>query len=175
MPLKRLAGLAVGLGLVLVVLCWPRQAQALNLCLLNCSCGVSTSAVTFSTYNALSASAATAVGGVQVSCQLLSGSIAQLVAFNVGLTSGGSNSIAARTMARVGGGTALAYNLYSDPGMTLVWGDGTGGSLQQSGAITVLLVGSPVSSSFSIYGKIPPNQQVAGGNYTDTITVTMSF
>jgi spore coat protein U-like protein len=175
MPMKRLAGLGVGLALLLVVLCWPRPAQALNLCLLNCSCGVSASAVSFSTYDPMSGSPATGVGNVQVSCTLLVAGLAQIVIYNVSLTAGGSGSFTNRTMARMGGGSPLSYNLYSDPGMATIWGDGTGGSQQQSGSITVLLLGAAVNSNYPIYGKAPASQQVAGGSYSDTITVTMSF
>lgn len=175
MPMKLLTGFAVALGLLLVALCWPRPAQALNLCLLNCSCGVSSSLVTFGTYDALSGSPVTAAGNVQVSCTLLSGGVAQVVVFNVGLSTGASNSFATRGMARVGGGGTLGYNLYSDGGMATVWGDGTGGSQQPGGSIIAALVGTPVSANFPVYGKVPANQQVAGGSYSDTITITMSF
>jgi spore coat protein U-like protein len=175
MPMKTLTGFAIGLGLLLAVLCWPRPAQALNLCLLNCSCGVSTALVTFGSYDALSGSPVTAAGNVQVSCQLLSGSVAQVVAFNVGLSTGGSGAFGTRTMARVGGGGSLGYNLYSDGGMATIWGDGTGGTQQQGGVIVALLVGTPVVANYPVYGKVPASQQVRGGSYSDTITVSMSF
>jgi len=175
MPMKLLTGIALALGLALVVLCWPRPAKALNLCLLNCSCGVSTALVTFGSYDVLAASPTTAAGNVQVSCTLLSGGIAQVVVFTVSLSSGNSGVFSSRTMARAGGGTALRYNLYDDSGMTQIWGDGTGGSQQQGGSITAALVGTPVSANYPVYGKIPANQTVAGGNYSDTITVSMSF
>jgi len=175
MPIKTCTGIAIGFALALLVLCWPRPAQALNLCLLNCSCGVSTSAVTFGTYDGLSGSPATAAGNVQTTCQLLSAGLAQVVVFNVGLSTGASGTFTNRTMAKIGGGGSLSYNLYSDSGMTTVWGDGTGGSQQPGGSITVSILGQPISQNFPIYGKIPANQKVAGGGYTDTITVTMSF
>jgi spore coat protein U-like protein len=123
------------------------------------TCGVSTALVTFGSYDALSGSPVTAAGNVQVSCQLLSGSVAQVVAFDVGLSTGGS----------------LGYNLYSDGGMATIWGDGTGGTQQQGGAIIALLVGTPVVANYTIYGKVPASQQVKGGSYSDTITVSMSF
>jgi spore coat protein U-like protein len=175
MSMMRRAGLGAAFLILLALAVWPRRAEALNLCLLNCSCGISTAAVTFGSYNPLSSSNGTATGNVQVSCQLLSAGVAQIVIFNVGFSAGQGGSFTGRAMARIGGGGSLAYNLYLDAGMTTIWGDGTGGSQQASGNITVSILGAPVVSNFPIYGKLPALQQIAGGSYTDTITVTMSF
>ncbi len=175
MPMRLKLALAIPLLALLALLATPRPAQALNLCLLNCTCGISATAVPFGGYDPLSGSAATAVGTVTAGCQLSvsTGGIAQIVSYNLLLTAGQSGSFTSRTM--TGSGGALGYNLYGDPGMTMVWGDGTGGSLTQGGLLTVLLLNAQVSNSYSVYGKIPANQRVGSGGYGDTITVTMSF
>ncbi|NNC64112.1 MAG: spore coat protein U domain-containing protein [Gammaproteobacteria bacterium] len=76
-----------------------------------------------------------------------------------------------RTTADAVGYDAI-YNLYSNPARTLVWGDGTGGSL------TVFRSKPrPGRQNFSlpVYGRIPPTQSVSPGLYSDDIIVTIVF
>ncbi len=175
MPMRLKLALAIPFLALLALLATPRPAQALNLCLLNCTCGLSATAVPFGGYDPLSGSAATAVGTVTASCQLVvsTGGIAQIVSYNLLLSTGQSGSYTGRAMA--GSSGSLGYNLSSDPGMTTIWGDGTGGSQMQGGLLTLLILNASVNNSYSVYGKIPANQRAASGGYGDTITVTMSF
>lgn len=177
MPMKMKPIVPVLAVLALLVLGWPRPSHALNLCLLNCTCSVSATALPFNSYNPLSGSPTTSIGTVTASCKLTvsTGGLAQLVSYTLSLSAGQSGSFSSRSLARSGGGGALGYNIYTDSGMTTIWGDGTGGSQQQSGSLTVLVLGASVSNMFSAYGKIPAGQTVAGGSYGDTIVVTMSF
>jgi spore coat protein U-like protein len=88
-----------------------------------------------------------------------------VVTLNVG--TGAGSTFATRRM--TSGGNTLAYSLYSDPGRTIVWGDGTGGSSPASGS------GSGAAQPLTVYGRIPSGQTVPTGTYTDTITVTITF
>jgi spore coat protein U-like protein len=163
--------------LTLLAVCWPQPARAgglLGSCLSLCSCSVSASAVTFGSYNPLSGSAGLATGSVTVTCELLSGLLQLLDSFTIDLSSGQSGSVANRALKLTGGTSTLSYNLFSDAGMTTVWGDSTGGT-PVSSSITVSVVNVGVSQTFNVYGKIPPSQVAKVGNYNDSITVTVSF
>jgi spore coat protein U-like protein len=65
----------------------------------------------------------------------------------------------------------LNYNLYLDPALTTIWGDGTGGT-SFFGPMPVV---NNVPVVTTIYGQIPAAQDVSGGAYTDTITATVSY
>jgi spore coat protein U-like protein len=66
-------------------------------------------------------------------------------------------------------GTAtLQYNLFTNAGRTLVWGDGTGGT-------SVRTVGASRGQALPVFGRIPPLQDVASGSYSDTLVATFNF
>ncbi|MBB3047521.1 spore coat protein U-like protein [Litorivivens lipolytica] len=69
------------------------------------------------------------------------------------------------------GANSLNYNLYTDPTYLTVWGDGNGGTATVPGAIGVLLL--PIDHV--VYGRIPAGQNSAAGNYSDTISVTVTY
>jgi spore coat protein U-like protein len=64
----------------------------------------------------------------------------------------------------------LNYNLFTSPSLGTVWGDGS------SGTSTVVLRRvrrrRPVTAT--IYGRIPPGQNVSVGAYSDALTVTIT-
>jgi len=69
------------------------------------------------------------------------------------------------------GTNALNYNLYTDPALTLIWGDGTGGT-------NTYTKGNPPNSvdvNVTIYGRVPPLQDARVGAYTDSIVATINF
>jgi spore coat protein U-like protein len=72
----------------------------------------------------------------------------------------------------VNGSDQLLYNLYRDSGRTIVWGDGSGGSQAYQN-------NNPQPNNrditVPIFGRIPPGQNAKVGNYSDTITVTLTY
>ena len=70
------------------------------------------------------------------------------------------------------GANMLDYNIYTTPGFTSVWGDGSGGTLTQSFNGSLLSLGS---TTFTGYGRVPAGQYVVPGGYNDTLTVTVTF
>ncbi len=86
--------------------------------------------------------------------------------------SGGGNEIGTTGTAPVrqmsdGAAHLLAYTLYSDAGLTSPWGY-AGGAI-----INVTADGTPHSST--VYGKLAGGQGVPVGNYSDTVTVTVTY
>jgi spore coat protein U-like protein len=88
--------------------------------------------------------------------------------YNVGLDAGtGSGAtVAARLLSN--GANIIIYSLYSDSGRTTVWGN-------TIGINTVAATGTGASQSFTIYGRVLAQTTPAGGTYTDTVTVTVTY
>ncbi|XFA73865.1 spore coat U domain-containing protein [Thermosynechococcaceae cyanobacterium Okahandja] len=85
------------------------------------------------------------------------------------LSQGNSNSFTPRQMSS--GSNRLDYNLYLDSDRSVIWGDGTSGSRQRGPFIP----GNNVVNTLTIYGRIPPQQWVAPGTYSDSLRVTIQF
>jgi spore coat protein U-like protein len=92
------------------------------------------------------------------------------VSYSIAISTGGSSSYGARAMA--GPGDQLLYNLYTDATYGVVWGDGTGGSMTVDGAFSLPGV---TSATHTAYGRIPRQQPVAAGAYSDTLGVTITY
>lgn len=160
---RKLSGL-----LTMLLLGWGQQAHAL----LNVGCSVSASATSFGVYNPFNATPQDTTGSVTVSCQGLLGlPIHILEGYTIALSTGSSGSYATRQL--VGPGYQLQYNLYTDPGRTSVWGDGSNGTAVLSH--TTLLELFPYDKTYTIYGRIAAGQNVPPGSYTDTIIVTIDY
>lgn len=125
------------------------------------NCFISASNVAFQATGVL-ASPLAATGSISAQCT--NGD-----AYEIALNGGVSGNVAARTMLRTGGGGAAGYQLYQDAGLTIPWGDGTGGTSMATGT------GSGLAQSITIYGRVPTQTTPAPGNYSDTITATINF
>jgi spore coat protein U-like protein len=132
------------------------------------ACTVSATNLSFGQYVTSSGSAADTTGNIAVTC---SGLANLLVGYTIALSTGASGSYAPRTL--TSGANTLNYNLYTDLLRTTVWGNGSGSSTV-SGSILVQLL-FPTTNNHTVYGRIPASQNVAPGNYSDTITVTVNY
>lgn len=134
------------------------------------SCSVGASSVAFGNYNTVATPDTTSTGSVSVSCSLL-GLLSLLVAYNITL-SPGSGSYGQRLL--TSGANPLQYNLYTNPAMTAVWGDGTAGT---SAVGDGYLLGLGITTrNYTVYGKIPARQSNAvAGSYSDAIIVTIAY
>ncbi len=162
----RLIGIiGLGLGLVCAVV-----GRAEATCVgLNCSCSVATGDHSFGVYDPLSGLASDSTSLVQVTCSafILSGS----VAYEITLGTGQSGTYGARRLSQ--GSAELGYNLYTGADRSAVWGDGTGGSSSVSDSYS--LAQSPSTRQYTIYGRVPGDQIVPAGTYTDMIVVTVIY
>jgi len=134
------------------------------------ACTVRTTALAFGAYDTVnSLSGATSI---TVRCARINQGAGGTVAYTIAL-SAGPGSYAARHMA--GGANVLLYNLYTDLPHTLVWGDGSGGSVTVSGTFTT----PPTTQTqrLTVYGLIPGNQNVVPRGYrtASPITITMTY
>ena len=80
----------------------------------------------------------------------------------------GRNSIGStRTLA--GSSQHVSYQLFRDSGRTQAWGGGGSDGLQ------FVSEGVHKPQQLTVYGRIPPGQEVASGMYTDVVTATVDF
>lgn len=158
----------VSLLLALVIIfCEPADATCTGL---GCSCSISADDLSFGSYDPLSASNHDATGEVRVTCGALVAAVT--VSYTISLSSGSSGNRLARTMAN--GGSTLAYNLYTNPSRTSIWGNGAGGTVTLGNSYSLSLV-FPKTDTFPVYGRIPPSQPVGAGSYSDSLVATVTF
>lgn len=134
------------------------------------TCGANATPHAFGNYYPLSGHAVDTASSVTVSC---SGLIGLLVSLEIKLSTGNDGSYVSRSMAS--GANVLNYNLYTDPGRSTVWGDGSGGTESISYTLLLPELGNDSRTNW-IYGRIPAGQTwVVPGEYADTIIVTIEY
>jgi len=123
------------------------------------NCVMTAGSVAFGAYDPLVTHAAANLdqtGSVSVAC--VKGTVA-----NVGLGAG-SNFSGSRRMSN--GTDFLAYELYTTAGRTTVWD--TTNRVNYTAA-------SKASTNLTIYGRVPSNQDVSAGSFTDTVVAQAEF
>ncbi|MBI5408428.1 MAG: spore coat protein U domain-containing protein [Nitrospirae bacterium] len=130
------------------------------------ACSVSTTPVSFGSYNVLSPSPNDATGSVTVSCDQ---SAPPTVTISIG-ASPNSGGFDPRLMKLAAGSDMLFYNFYIDASRTQIWGDGSANTFTKSNKVHK---GRPWVNS--VYGRIPPGQDVSVGSYSDTLTVIINW
>jgi len=130
------------------------------------ACNVSATGISFGPYDVFAPSPLDSTGSVSVSCDELPPAD---VVIEIG-PSAGSGGFSPRQMRHLSLPDRLSYNLFTDASRSSVWGDGTAGT-QTVFLKNVKRQKPPVMTT--IYGRIPPGQNVPVGAYTDTLTVTI--
>ena len=137
-------------------------------------CTVSAVGVNFGIYDPYLTTPDDSVGEITVTCTHLSGPALD-VRYTVTLSTGGSGSFAPRRLRA--GSALLGYNLWSDPALSSIWGNGSGGTVIVTGLLKVGPgVGNGVRTAVHpIYGRIPALQDAAEGDYVDSIVATLTY
>ncbi len=129
------------------------------------ACSINTpSGIAFGAYDIFSLSDDTGTGSFSVT-----GCSVGARTYVTTLSTGSSNSFTTRTMKT--SGNSLNYNLYTDATYTSIWGSGSGGT----SSVSKTNGSGGTGSTITIYGKIPAEQDVYAGSYSDSITITISF
>jgi spore coat protein U-like protein len=131
----------------------------------NPNCLVSAQALNFGGYDGTAAK--TAASDVTVRCS--SGTT-----YTVGLSTGGG-TYAQRLLSGTGA-NKLQYNLYTTLAAATVWGDGTLGTGTVPGTGAGMAIAN--AQTHTVFGQLPDNafnQGAPSGNYSDTITVTVTY
>ena len=127
------------------------------------SCTISVTSVAFGTYNVFTTTADDSTGTITYRCNSTAANI------SIALNDGSSSTFSPRTLRK--GSEVLQYNLYRNAARTTIWGDGTGGT-------SVYSLANPPNNSnvnLTIYGRIPAQQDVSAGNYSDTVSAVINF
>ena len=135
------------------------------------SCNIiATETVAFGQYDPADANltaALDAAGSVTVRC--VRGTLAT-VALDEGNSAAAGSSCAAPLRQMAAGTDRLAYQLFQDSARTQPWGCDTGNNTQ---AFTAASPSTP--TVLTTYGRVSGGQDVTAGDYSDTVTVTVTF
>ena len=98
--------------------------------------------------------------------------------YSVDLSTGSSNSYAARNMVHPTSstGTPLVYNLYTDAGLGTIWGNDSNGSGHVTGSGNGMGVGNAITHT--VYGRLLASANQGDfdvGAYSDTIVATITY
>lgn len=132
----------------------------------DCRVDTSGAQIAFGTYDPLSALPLDAAGTVAVVCDKNN------VAVRVELDRGDGGSYLPRQMRS--GTSSLAYNLYVDSTRSIVFGNGGGGT-QAGAGMTSPIGGGEFRAQVPVYGRIAPGLDAGFGNYSDSISVSVTF
>ena len=127
-------------------------------------CSVSAIPVSFGQYISLDASSVYSQGSIRVTCSIGTGFVVRL---DAGENSGGN--FFPRRLRSTTAGMELDYNLFRDSAHTQVWGDGTSSTYIGS------RVGTGLDDHLTVYGMLFGAQNVSGGLYRDSISVTVEW
>jgi spore coat protein U-like protein len=121
------------------------------------TCLVSTTSMAFGPYTGLVTPASSTVS---VTC---TNTTPYAVGLSAGLGTGAT--VTTRSMTSLAS-ASLGYGLFSDATHLANWGDTTA---------TVAGTGNGASQPITVFGQIPASEYVAPGDYTDTITATVTY
>ena len=125
------------------------------------TCTITTTNMNFGSYNSTQGNSRPAEADITVNC---TGNTYATVSLNSGANSGADSQRKLQ-----GSGTQmLNYDIFTDD-YTTVWGDGT------AGTVTRGFLSDGVANTLTAYGFIYPDQSVPVGNYSDTVTVTVTY
>lgn len=131
---------------------------------------IDTTAVAFGTYNPANRFDSDTYGELRVTCHAAAGDSSS---YEVSLGAGNAGKYVLRELRM--GSERLTYNLFTDPSRSLIWGDGSGGSMSLGDTITSDSGTGSISRQYPVYGRIFARQQVHSGYYSDAIVVTIEF
>jgi spore coat protein U-like protein len=149
--------------MVICLLAFALPADAFN-------CNINVTGLNFGSYDVFSAIPKDSTATITVTCNAPPQNPNAPIPVLISLSPGNSGSFAQRQLQRLGGPELLAYNLFTTPSFSTVWGDGSGSSQTQTNLVT-----RSTPWNATIYGRIPAMQNVSVGSYSDVITVTIEW
>ena len=150
-----------GITTAICLLAFALPAGAFN-------CNVNVTGLSFGSYDVFSTIPRDSTATITVTCNAPPQNPNAPIPVIISLSPGNSGAYAQRRMQ--GPGSTLAYNLFTTPSFSTVWGDGSGGSQTQTNLVTRTIPWNAI-----IFGRIPAGQNVPVGSYSDVITVTIEW
>jgi len=130
------------------------------------ACNVGATNINFGPYDVFSNLPKDSTGTVSVTCDEAPPPI---VTIRIG-PSFNSGGFKPRQMRHTTRPDRLNYNLFIDSSMSVIWGDGTGGTSTVSNKVT-----KNKTWVSTLYGRIPAGQDVSAGTYSETVAVTITW
>jgi spore coat protein U-like protein len=127
------------------------------------NCTISTAPLAFGSYDPVAANAASNLDGTGTVVVACTKGTTATIGLGLGANASGS------TRRLTDGSSFLTYELYQDAPRITVWGN-SGADLYSPGAAP-----SKAARNFTVYGRVPANQDVPSGNYNDTVVATVNF
>jgi spore coat protein U-like protein len=147
-------------GYLAVLLCLIPVGEA------GAACTVSATGVNFGAYDVFVTTPLDSTGTVTVTCDQAPPAD---ITISIG-PSGTSGGFIPRQMRSASSSDRLNYNLFINAGRSTVWGDGAAGT----STFFLKNVKKNRPAVTTIYGRIPPGQDVSVGSYSDSLTVTIT-
>ncbi|MDC1252521.1 spore coat protein U domain-containing protein [Amylibacter sp.] len=131
------------------------------------SCSMKTSPMAFGVYDGVVANASNALEATATVISTCISGAAALITMNSGASAGSSLDDAPVRRMTTGAAEYLVYQVYSDVYRNKIWGNTV--------PTGVVLTGTGVPQSLTVYGSIPSAQIVPEGDYSDQIFVTITY
>jgi spore coat protein U-like protein len=131
------------------------------------TCNISPSAVSFGSYDPLSANVTAALNGSGNVGTTCSNGLTNTITLDAGLNAASGSNDAVPLRQLRSSGNVISYFLYSNSARTTIFGNTTGTGVGQTG--------TGLSASATVYGQIPAGQNAAPGSYADTVVATVTF
>jgi len=126
------------------------------------ACQVTATPLNFGAYDPTAASDVDSTASIQVLCTVGT-------SYTVALGAGAGTGATISTRRMMKGTDALGYALYQDASRTINWGETPGTDTPPA------TTAGATAASHTVYGRIAGGQNVPGGAYTDTVTVTVNY
>jgi len=130
-------------------------------------CSVTTTPVSFGSYDVFSPAPIDTIGTIFVSCN---NPEKKAMPVTISINRGSSGSFNPRQMRLAGGSDRMNYYLFLDPSRTTLWGDGSGGT-----SIVTRIIEKTAPLNIPIYGRVPARQNLRVGAYSDQLIVTVNW
>lgn len=131
------------------------------------NCTISTSPLSFGDYDPTDTHATSDLYGAGVVTTTCTSGASATITLSQGNHAGSGGSDAAPSRRLADGANTLNYYLYKNSGRTTVWGNTTVTGLAPTADGT--------AQDSMVYATIPAGQNVPAGNYSDTVTATVTY
>jgi spore coat protein U-like protein len=130
-------------------------------------CDVTTTPVSFGSYDVFSSFPLDTTGTISVSCHTHEH---KTIPIEVSISSGLSGGFNPRQMQQAVGAARMNYYLFLNSSRTQIWGDGSSGTFVFQGNIH-----KDTPLNLPVYGRIPARQNLRGGAFYDNLVVTVTW
>jgi spore coat protein U-like protein len=113
------------------------------------------------------------VASLTLACRQINQAPGRIINYTIRLTSGPGSFVARQMQHLTLPGEVLRYNLFQDAARSLVWGDGTAGTVVVTGQFAFPPPNQETVPPIPIYGRIPADQNVVPGTYQTISPVTV--